>query len=124
MPTSQTETARSAVEQFLLSYGIDIGFLISGFFGALLLVPKNSAQRVGSTLASLLAGTACANYLTPVVMGMLPDAVQSNGKYAVAFVMGFMGLKSLEMVINRYFMAHETKTTKRKVKRPTKAKRK
>jgi len=124
MPTSQTETARSAVEQFLLSYGIDIGFLISGFFGALLLVPKNSAQRVGSTLASLLAGTACANYLTPVVMSMLPDAVQSNGKYAVAFVMGFMGLKGLEMVINRYFTAHETKTTKRKVKRPTKAKRK
>jgi hypothetical protein len=124
MPTSQTETARSAVEQFLLSYGIDIGFLISGFFGALLLVPKNSAQRVGSTLASLLAGTACANYLTPVVMSMLPDAVQSNGKYAVAFVMGFMGLKGLEMVINRYFTAHETKTTKRKVKRSTKAKRK
>jgi len=124
MPTSQTETARSAVEQFLLSYGIDIGFLISGFFGALLLIPKNSAQRVGSTLASLLAGTACANYLTPVVMSMLPDAVQSNGKYAVAFVMGFMGLKGLEMVINRYFTAHETKTTKRKVKRPTKAKRK
>lgn len=124
MAISQTETARSAVEQFLLSYGIDIGFLISGFFGALLLVPKNSAQRVGSTLASLLAGTACANYLTPVVMSMLPDAVQNNGKYAVAFVMGFMGLKGLEMVINRYFMAHEKKPTKRKVKRPTKTKRK
>lgn len=124
MAISQTETARSAVEQFLLSYGIDIGFLISGFFGALLLVPKNSAQRVGSTLASLLAGTACANYLTPVVMSMLPDAVQSNGKYAVAFVMGFMGLKGLEMVINRYFTAHEKKPTKRKVKRPTKKKRK
>jgi hypothetical protein len=105
------------VEQFLLSYGIDIGFLISGFFGALLLVPKNSAQRVGSTIASLLAGTACANYLTPVVMSALPAAVQTNGKYAVAFVMGFMGLKGLEIVINRYFV-HEiaAKKTVRKSK--------
>lgn len=112
------------MEQFLHSYGIDIGFLISGFFGALLLIPKNSAQRVGSTIASLLAGTACANYLTPVVMSMMPDAVQNNGKYAVAFVMGFMGLKGLEMVINRYFTAQENIPTKRKAKRPTKTKRK
>ena len=122
MEPSSQDTARSAVEQFLLSYGIDIGFLISGFFGALLLVPKNSAQRVGSTIASLLAGTACANYLTPVVMSMLPDAVQTNGKYAVAFVMGFMGLKGLEMVINRYF-AHETVSNKKTV-RKSKTKRK
>jgi hypothetical protein len=114
-PTSQ-DTTRSAVEQFLLSYGIDIGFLISGFFGALLLVPKNSAQRVGSTIASLLAGTACANYLTPVVMSALPAAVQTNGKYAVAFVMGFMGLKGLEIVINRYFV-HEI-ATKKTVRKP------
>ena len=93
----------NSIETFLIRYGIDIGFLVSGFFGALLLVSKNSAQRLSATIASILAGTACANYLTPVVMSILPPGVQTNGKYAVAFVMGFMGLKGLELLIEKYF---------------------
>lgn len=89
------------MEIFLLRYGIDIGFLVSGFFGALILVSKNSAQKLSTTVASILAGTACANYLTPVVMSVLPESVRNGGKYAVAFVMGFMGLKGLELLIDR-----------------------
>lgn len=99
----ETPPDRSAFEQFLHSYGIEIGFLISGFFGALLLVSKKSAQRVSSTVASLLAGTACANYLTPVVLNLLPESVRNGGKYAVAFTMGFIGLKGLEAMIDRWF---------------------
>lgn len=93
----------NAIEAFLIRYGIDIGFLVSGFFGALLLVSKNSAQKLSTTIASILAGTACANYLTPVVMSILPHGVQTNGKYAVAFVMGFMGLKGLELILEKWF---------------------
>jgi len=93
----------NVIEAFLIRYGIDIGFLVSGFFGALLLVSKNSAQKLSTTIASILAGTACANYLTPVVMSILPQGVQTNGKYAVAFVMGFMGLKGLELVLEKWF---------------------
>ena len=99
----------NAIESFLIRYGIDIGFLISGFFGALLLVSKNSAQKVSTTIASILAGTACANYLTPVVMNMLPEGVRNNGKYAVAFVMGFMGLKGLELLIDKLFTKAQLK---------------
>jgi hypothetical protein len=93
----------NVIEAFLIRYGIDIGFLVSGFFGALLLVSKNSAQKLSTTIASILAGTACANYLTPVVMSILPQGVQTNGKYAVAFVMGFMGLKGLELILEKWF---------------------
>jgi hypothetical protein len=93
----------NVIEAFLVRYGIDIGFLVSGFFGALLLVSKNSAQKLSTTIASILAGTACANYLTPVVMSVLPVGVQTNGKYAVAFVMGFMGLKGLELILEKWF---------------------
>jgi hypothetical protein len=93
----------NVIEAFLIRYGIDIGFLVSGFFGALLLVSKNSAQKLSTTIASILAGTACANYLTPVVMSILPQGVQINGKYAVAFVMGFMGLKGLELILEKWF---------------------
>ena len=98
----QNQTDMNVVESFLMRYGIDIGFLVSGFFGALLLVSKNSAQKLSTTIASILAGTACANYLTPVVMSILPESVRNGGKYAVAFVMGFMGLKGLELIIEKY----------------------
>ena len=103
----QDQEQLNVVESFLLRYGIDIGFLVSGFFGALLLVSKNSAQKLSATIASILAGTACANYLTPVVMSVLPDSIKNGGKYAVAFVMGFMGLKGLELIIEKYMAKHD-----------------
>lgn len=99
----------SSVENQLISYGIEVGFLISGFFGALMMVSKNASQKIGPTIASLLAGTACANYLTPVIMHFLPENVQGQSKYAVAFMMGFMGLKGLELVIDKYMKANEKK---------------
>jgi hypothetical protein len=116
----------SSVENQLISYGIEIGFLISGFFGALMMVSKSATQRIGPTIASLLAGTACANYLTPVIMHFLPEKVQGQGKYAVAFMMGFMGLKGLELVIEKYMKAGKPKdkaapAAGRKVKKVKKA---
>lgn len=110
----------NSFEQFLLRYGIHIGFIVSGFFGALLLVSRDSAQKLSTTIASILAGTACANYLTPVVMSILPESVQSNGKYAVAFIMGFLGLKGLELVLNKLFKVKVNVDVE--LKKPTKSK--
>lgn len=109
-----TPSDLNVIEQFLIKRGIDIGFLISGFFGALLLVSKNSAQKISTTIASILSGAACANYLTPVVMNYMPDSIKLNGKYAVAFIMGFLGLKGLEMILNKIFVKFETRSNIKK----------
>jgi len=85
----------------LLEYGIEVGLLISGFFGSLLLVSKNASQRLGTTIASLLAGTACANYLTPLLLSFLPEGARVQSKFAAAFMLGFMGLKGLELMIDK-----------------------
>lgn len=95
-------------ESILTRYGIDIGMLLSGFFGALLLVSRKSGQRLGTSLAALMAGTACANYITPLVLNYMPEPVKMNGKYAVAFAMGFLGLKGLEFVIDTYVVSKKT----------------
>ena len=125
-PQPSVQTDMNAIETFLIRYGIDIGFLVSGFFGALLLVSKNSAKKFSTTVASILAGTACANYLTPVVMSFMPDTVKNGGKYAVAFVMGFMGLKGIEMVIEKWFIKkedhYEPRPAPRKRRKSTKTK--
>lgn len=96
--------------------------MISGFFGALLLVSRDSAQKISTTIASILAGTACANYLTPVVMTFLPEGVQLNGKYAVAFTMGFLGLKGLELVLNKLFKVKVEPAKQQKKKKATRNK--
>ena len=85
----------------LLEYGIEVGLLISGFFGSLLLVSKNASQRLDTTIASLLAGTACANYLTPLLLSFLPEGARVQSKFAAAFMLGFMGLKGLELMIDK-----------------------
>ena len=71
-----------------------------------------------------MAGTACANYLTPVVITLLPDGAAASAKYAIAFALGFMGLKGLELFIDKYLSKKEEdpepvfeKTTKKRKKR-------
>jgi hypothetical protein len=90
------------LHQQLLRYGLDIGFILSGFFGALLLSMKNKKKSIGKSVSAILAGTACANYLTPLILNFAPDSIHEKGKYAVAFMMGYIGLKGLETLIDAF----------------------
>jgi hypothetical protein len=51
-------------------------------------------------------------------MSILPQGVQTNGKYAVAFVMGFMGLKGLELILEKWFNKNIKDVEKVVVKKP------
>jgi hypothetical protein len=42
----------------------------------------------------------CANFLTPLVLTLAPESLQEKGKYAVAFMMGYIGLKGLEELVD------------------------
>jgi len=93
----------------LLRYGIDLGFLLSGFFGAVILSIRNKKKTISKSISSIIAGTLCANYLTPLILNFAPKSIQENGKYAVAFMMGYMGLKGLESLIDILVQYIETK---------------
>jgi xanthine/uracil/vitamin C permease (AzgA family) len=102
----------SNFESTLIKYGLDVGFMLSGFFGALLLALRSKGQKISTTIATILAGTACANYLTPLVINLIPDSLKEDAKYGIAFMMGFAGLKGLEIIINKaveYFKAKKIK---------------
>jgi hypothetical protein len=90
----------TSLDSILVKYGLNIGFALSGFFGALLLALKSKGQKISTSIATVLAGTACANYLTPLVITILPEVIRTDAKYGVAFMMGFAGLKGLEVIIN------------------------
>lgn len=79
----------------LKQYGIDIGLLISGLFGSILLTSKKSSRNLGRTVSSLVGGAASANYITPILI----EFVKIDGthyQYGIAFLLGFLGLKGIE----------------------------
>lgn len=79
----------------LKEYGIDLGLLISGLFGAILLTSKESAMNLARTVSSLVGGAASANYITPVVVN-LAKLDDTHYHYGIAFLLGFLGLKGIE----------------------------
>lgn len=79
----------------LKSYGIDVGLLISGLFGAILLTSKGSALNLARTAYSLIGGAASANYITPIVVS-IAKLDESHFHYGIAFLLGFLGLKGVE----------------------------
>jgi hypothetical protein len=89
------------VKDQLRDLGINIGLLVAGFAGSLVMMKKDGHKDWFSTITSLLAGTLSANYLTPVVVDFM-NIGNSNTQYAAAFIMGFLGLHGVEYILNRF----------------------
>jgi hypothetical protein len=81
--------------------GITISFLISGLFGAILMASKDTQTSIKSTILSIFGGMAAANYLTPIMIELLnlKEAKLQNG---LAFIVGFLGLKLVEVLSNKF----------------------
>lgn len=116
-------------DESLKKIGIDLGLIISGVFGALLMSSNNSLKSSGtnaksalenvfSVLSSLAAGAASANYLTPVVVDLL-SIKDSHYNYGIAFLLGFLGLKGVEALSNR-LLSSLNKKEKEELPKPTK----
>lgn len=84
----------------LKEYGIDVGLLISGLFGAILLTSKDSARNFVTTVTSLIGGAASANYIAPVVI-QFTKLNDNHYQYGIAFLLGFLGLKGIEHFSNK-----------------------
>lgn len=89
----------------LAEYGIDVGLLISGLFGAILLTSKDSAQNYGKTISSLVGGAASANYIAPVVI-TFTKLDDHHYQYCAAFLLGFLGLKGIEYFSSKLLPHH------------------
>lgn len=85
----------------LKEYGIDLGLLISGLFGAILLTSKGSAMNIGRTFSSLVGGAASANYITPVIIN-ITKLDNEHYHYSIAFLLGFLGLKGVEYFSTKF----------------------
>ena len=89
----------------LKQYGIDVGLLISGLFGAILLTSKGSANNLPRTVSSLVGGAASANYITPIVV-TVTKLDDTHYHYGIAFLLGFLGLKGIEYFSKKLIPDH------------------
>jgi hypothetical protein len=100
----------------LQKMGIQIGFLISGLFGAILMATKNAKTDTKSVMLSIVGGMSAANFLTPVLVDTL-NIVNIKHQNGVAFIAGFLGLKLVELISEKFLekVGQSSKTqTKRK----------
>jgi hypothetical protein len=89
------------LKQTLTELGINIGMSIGGFLGSLVLVGRQEGASLRTQLFSILAGTLSANYLTPLAITLLGIELES-AQFAMAFLIGFSGLRVVETLSN-YF---------------------
>ena len=99
----------------LQKYGIQIGFLFSGLFGAILMATKADKTDVKSVVLSLIGGMSAANFLTPVLVDTL-NVTNVKHQNGIAFIAGFLGLKLVEIVSEKVL---EKEDGKKKTTRKT-----
>ena len=94
------------LKDLLQSIGINIAICVAGLFGSLLMIGKQATHEWKSTLFSIISGVASANYITPIVL----DITKISSKYevSVGFIMGFLGLKGVEIITKKILKKDDT----------------
>lgn len=92
----------------LEDFGINLGLSLAGFFGSIVFIGKDGIKDLRGSFLAMFGGVASANYLTPVVCDWL-DIVKINHQFSIAFILGFMGLRGVEKLINKiiYYKNHK-----------------
>jgi len=85
---------------FCKDIGLDLGYLLAGFFGSAAFISKPNEMTIYQKFLTFVTGMASSMYLTPVVLYFLK--LPNNLGYGLAFLLGFTGLKSIEMLIRKY----------------------
>jgi alpha/beta superfamily hydrolase len=77
--------------------------VVAGFFGSLIAVGKASHGNLRDNLLAVSAGTSSAYFLTPVVFAVTGIQASQQTLSAVAFLLGVMGQRGVEIVIGKVF---------------------
>lgn len=91
--------------KFLQEIGIDIAILIAGLSGGLVSLRKDEKLSTKQKILTVLSGGLIATYLTPIFLRLAEKLIGTDTKieYGLAFVIGYMGLKAIELLITKLF---------------------
>lgn len=92
---------KNSIKDILEAIGINLTLTTAGFIGSLITVGKKSAENMRATLIGLFTGTVSANYVSPLIIEFA--GLDTSAQGGVAFLIGLIGLKGVENLINKYF---------------------
>ena len=87
--------------------GLNLSFMLAGLLGSLMMMSLNASQSVGRTLFATIGGAASANYLTPLILDVTKLGHGSSYSHAIAFLLGFAGLKAIDGITARFISTNE-----------------
>jgi hypothetical protein len=93
--------------------GLDVSLMLAGLLGALMMMSKNAGMNAGRTLLATIGGAASANYLTPLILHVTKLDQDPSYSYAIAFLLGFTGLRSIELITSKLFSDATSTSNKR-----------
>ena len=93
--------------------GINAGLAVAGLFGSLMMMSKTASLNIGRTFFGTIGGAASANYLTPLILHVTKLGQDSAYSHAIAFLLGFAGLRAIETITNRLITDEPAHSRKR-----------
>ena len=98
----------------LNEHGIDVGLAVAGLFGALMMLSKTAGLNMGRSVLAIVGGAASANYVTPLILRIARLEGDEHYSYAVAFLLGFAGLRAIEVISSKVFTNESAHPVKRR----------
>lgn len=92
--------AMKTFSDFLEFIGINISIFIVGLIGAVFMAGNQKGMKPWERIFTVFGGAFTANYMTPMVQ----DYIDISDKliFGVGFILGYSGLKSLEIILRRF----------------------
>lgn len=88
--------------------GLNTSYMLAGLLGSLMMMSKAAGLNVGRTIFATIGGAASANYLTPLILQITKIGHDPTYSYAIAFLLGFTGLRTIEVITSKFFITDES----------------
>lgn len=85
------------MKESLQDLGFTIGYLLAGLCGAFVFKPKGKFTWY-DFIVRLISGALCANYLTPIVLIIIP--MLSGFSMGIAFIVGYGGVHIADLILD------------------------
>lgn len=86
------------IMKWLKAVGVELVLFIAGLAGAFVNLTNRKDITVVERVTTVICGGLIANYMTPVFINFLNTSTSIS--YGMAFILGYMGLKSVEFFID------------------------
>jgi hypothetical protein len=77
-----------------------------------MMMTKTAGLNIARTIFATIGGAASANYLTPLILQVTKIGHDPTYSYAIAFLLGFTGLRTIELITSKFLLDEPANNSK------------